>query len=209
MYTSEVDICNLALAAIGEADIDSLTEDTKRARLCARYYSKTRDHLIAEFDWPFARKARELKPLASPLNVVPEGMTGYGLPVDCVTPLDILPLGSKDEWTVLGRELFCSTRTDEECPTLRYTSLIISPGLFSAAFGNILATGLAARLCNPITKDRKLARDLYLQYTNEKKEAWAGDATIGVELNPDDDPNNDTFVTGGEDYIDTEGNQRY
>ena len=209
MYTSEVDICNLALASIGEADINSLTENTKRARLCARYYPKTRDHLISEFDWPFARKTRELKLLASTENVAPLGMSGYSLPVDCATPLDILPLGSKEEWVVIGRELYCSTRPDGDCPTLRYTSLIESPGLFSAAFGNILATGLAARLCNPITKDKALSKDLYLQYINEKKEAWTVDATIGVELNPDDDPNNDTFVNGGDDFIDTEGNQRY
>ncbi|RLC85491.1 MAG: hypothetical protein DRJ03_11505 [Chloroflexi bacterium] len=206
MYTSEVEICNLALASIGEADITSLTEETKRARLCSRYYAPTRDQMIAEFDWPFARKTAALSELSSPVNAVPEGMSAYSMPSDCVNPLDILPLGSREEWVVVGRELMT---TSGGTPTLRYTSLITATGRFSAAFGNILALGLAARLCSPLTQDKGLAKDLYIQYLTEKKEAWAGDASIGVMANPDDDPNKDTFVTGGDTTALDLGNQRY
>lgn len=208
MYTSEVEICNLALAALGEPDITSLTEDTKRARLCSRFYAATRNHLLAEFDWPFARKTAELQEVATSVNEIPAGLTAYIMPADCVTPLDLLPIGSREEWIVLGAEFICQERASDDLPVLRYTYLATATGLFSPAFGNILSLGLAARLCNPITQNKTLTKELYSQYLDEKRNAWVLNAAIGVENNSDDDPNQDTFVTGGEGIVGTEGNQR-
>lgn len=54
---TSVDICNMALAYLGNSrPITTLTDDTTEARLCSRFYDISRELLLSEFSWSFAKK---------------------------------------------------------------------------------------------------------------------------------------------------------
>ena len=57
--SSEIDICNLALARLGDdatvASIDP-PEGSAQAEQCARFYSIARDTMLEMHDWRFATK---------------------------------------------------------------------------------------------------------------------------------------------------------
>lgn len=55
MPTSKVDICNAALAKLGQdIAIVAMTEATKHARALNRAFDRVRDYVLADAAWPFA-----------------------------------------------------------------------------------------------------------------------------------------------------------
>lgn len=85
MALTPVDICNQALALVGQKEtIASLSENATPAIVCSVLYEDTRDEALADAPWPFARR-RAL------LGLLTETRTGwknaYQLPGDCVAPL--------------------------------------------------------------------------------------------------------------------------
>lgn len=57
MGLSDVQICNLALARVGQKKfIQSLSESSTPAALCNALYPNARDNVFASFPWPFATK---------------------------------------------------------------------------------------------------------------------------------------------------------
>ncbi len=61
---SAVNICNLALNQLSEQEIGGLTESSKPARLCNRYFEQSRDELCRAYDWNFASSRVVLAQLA-------------------------------------------------------------------------------------------------------------------------------------------------
>ena len=58
--TSEVAICNLALADIGSTSVVStLGESSIEAKYCNIFYTAARDALLEEIEWPFAQREVE------------------------------------------------------------------------------------------------------------------------------------------------------
>lgn len=57
---SELEICNMALAILGQTDISSLKEDTQSARLCNQYYDSVRKQLLRAHDWGFSKTRDKL-----------------------------------------------------------------------------------------------------------------------------------------------------
>lgn len=60
MATTEVSICNAALAHLGEASITALTDDTARARACNQFYGPMRDAVLRSHRWNFAQDREAL-----------------------------------------------------------------------------------------------------------------------------------------------------
>lgn len=59
-----LDICNLALAHIGDAgQITSLTDGSEQAQLCLRFWPEARDELLQTRQWSFALRRRPLVPI--------------------------------------------------------------------------------------------------------------------------------------------------
>ena len=90
--SSEVDICNLALAHIGaEAQVASINppDGSVEAGLCKRFYPIVRREMLESATWPFALKRVVLAEVANP-----SGIWGYAYarPADCVDALRILPM---------------------------------------------------------------------------------------------------------------------
>lgn len=59
--TSETTICNFALSQVGtRSTIASLTEDSNEARACNLWFDQTRDDMLQQAFWNFARKTATL-----------------------------------------------------------------------------------------------------------------------------------------------------
>ena len=90
--TASVDICNLALDAIGQLPISSILNPTTQTEdICARQYDPTRRQVLREFIFNFARKTTQLvKTANAPTH--PEFVNGYSLPNDFIR---LLTLGDR------------------------------------------------------------------------------------------------------------------
>jgi hypothetical protein len=190
---SDIGICNLALGILGADLIRSFGEKNKRSRMCEVFYYYVRDYLLAKFDWPFARAYKVLQKLDLPIEDLPLGLSGYELPADCMTPRDISPKGSATKWEIMGNVLY----TNITPVGLYYTRTAVDATAFSTTFANLLATGLAVRLCGPITQDKEMAKTLYARFKQEELDAHESDANIGNDYRSfDENPENDSFITG-------------
>lgn len=198
MSVSKIDICNIALARLGEAAIRSFDEKNKRARMCDTFFDFSRDQLLVKFDWPFAKKYVEVHPIdAEATGVsVPTGFYVYDLPHDCLIVRDVEPAGSKESWYTMEKKLYCRTPPDSDYEVyVYYTAVVVDTALYSWAFANLLSLLLAVNMCPAITQDKDLFKALSAQYENEKFESWETDANAGnVYKEPDNRPDNDSFV---------------
>lgn len=86
---SEVDICNLALANLGDtAEISSLSESSTQAQLCKRFYPIARDALLEMSAWGFSTRRALLAEVA---NLSTQWMHTYSLPPGVLNVLAVLP----------------------------------------------------------------------------------------------------------------------
>jgi len=194
MATSKVDICNVSLAMLGADSIRTLTENNKRARMASAFFDFTRDYILAKVDWSFARKYVQLQPLDQDDYTVPDNLYVYSLPSDCHVVRDMHPPGSKDKWHVMGRLFYCESDTGTDV-YIYYTAKITDITIYSSAFNNLLALGLAVKMGPALTQDKQLVGTLQEQFMVEQVNAWETDANIGNQYRAfDEDPNNDTFV---------------
>jgi len=199
MIISKLVICNMALAALGEDSIRDFDDGNKRARMCDVFYGVTRDYLLSQFDWPFARKQQKLTQMANPTDWSPEGTYEYALPADCFSPVNLWPEGSRQSWEIRGKSLYCPLdSTQGAVVVLIYTVHALDPTKYSTGYINLLALAMAVRMALPLTSDEPLAKALLQQYETEKREVWANNANQGnvFPMGNDSDPDYDSFVTG-------------
>jgi hypothetical protein len=164
--TSAVDICNMALSAIGErANIVGISppDGSVNADHCARFYPQALREVVEAADWGFATKRAALAPVA---NTIASYEFSYALPADHVATSRVLQPDSPDEhpghpYLTEGGLLYC----DVEQAVLRYR-YVPSVSAFSAHFVTAVSYRLAALLAGPITKSAKTSMammDLYLK----------------------------------------------
>lgn len=95
---SEIDICNLALANLGDAaTVASINppEGSAQAEHCARFYPIARDSLLEMHDWAFAMKRVALPLLAT--NPTLQWSYAYGAPSDMINVISVLDSQSPDD----------------------------------------------------------------------------------------------------------------
>lgn len=198
MAYSEVEIVNLALNSLGKDSIRDFSvsdDDPKSGRISERLYQITRDNLISSHDWSFARATEELR------KVDQDHVEGvlYALPSDCFVPRRLYPRGGKaNRFHIEGGNLLIPNgffRENGVKPYLKYTRLTVHTGLFKPYFVEALATALAAKLCMPMTRDRKLlpivkeeARTAYLFAARIDSNIDSGDDHVDLDLE------HDTFI---------------
>jgi len=182
---SQVQIAKLSLQHVGDRfDISSLTEFTPEAEQVNLIFNDTRDALLRQHPWNFAKK------FVSPATVagtVPGGWTFmYLYPTDAVRILGITnPLGRGQppiEFEVArnaanNRVLLC----DQESAEIVYTARVTTTEDFDAEFTMALSYSLAAKLAMPLTGDRGIAGELEKLATIYCNSAWETDASEGIE----------------------------
>lgn len=96
---SVVDICNLALAHLGDnATVASISppEGSAQAEHCARFYPIARDSLLSMHAWGFATRRASLAAVTNPTST---WQHAYALPAGCLTALAVLAPDSADDYS--------------------------------------------------------------------------------------------------------------
>lgn len=158
MADSDVAICNLALAHLGNGKgIASLTERSAEARACSLWYEQTRDELLREFAWPFAARRGALTLIAALSGAewgysyrVPAGtlavrqlLSPYGFRIPSAT--NRVPFLLEHDGT--GAVLY----TDLPDAQLTYTVRVTDVTAFPPDFVQLLALKLAANMAPQLT----------------------------------------------------------
>lgn len=181
--TSPIDICNMALAHIGErSDINSIDppEASVEAQRCAQFYPMTRRTLLALHPWSFATKRFTANDL-SPANDVPQAWAyAYGLPSGVIRITGVYdPADWRDETYAdqiayeIGsdssgpRILFCNVPD----AIIRYTFDQTDSTFYPPLFVEALAWLLAGKLAGPTIKGTEGMR--VAQGATQTGMAWA------------------------------------
>ena len=163
---SVVDVCNLALAHLGdEATVSAISpsDGSAQADHCARFYPIARDICLERHDWNFARRRAVISATA---NTPPETWSyEYAMPANVIRVLMVM-----DESGDENRPRTFMQGTDssgakviwanEPNATLLYTHAVTDTTKFSTLFVDCLSYLLASYLAGPITKDMKMIQGM-------------------------------------------------
>lgn len=171
---STVDICNLALAHLGNAaSVASISppDNSAEAAHCARFYPMARATLLEMHPWPFATRREALAKTAN----TPGGNWSfeYLLPTSCVRVWSVLSPGAADD--AVSDPFVQETASDgtsvllsnTENAVARYTFAITDPTKHSPLFDSSLSVLLASYIAGPLTKDRAVVAAMYQRFMSE------------------------------------------
>lgn len=175
MNTGNTQVCNMALALLGEQRIKELSEDTKEGRLCSVHFEQTRREVIQRHQW---RDARKRASLARLLDGPAFGwLYQFQLPGDLIKIIEVR-LGTEMDtaapqrsWLIEGTKLLTNCQSTailyvRDAPTVELRPLLI----------NAIATLLAAKMALSLTGDSRLQRALFQKAEEDIYEAWLQDA---------------------------------
>ena len=162
MPYTQVQICNLALAKVGDdaAQITSLTDGSNEAALCSKFYEPTLRELLSMHTWNFAKSYGELS--ASTTDPSFGWDYSYPLPADCIRPIELRSYSASraykllDEWRPVGRNIY----TNAASAYLVYVKYETDPNLMPPLFIRALYTGLASKLAFVLTEDKTVVASL-------------------------------------------------
>lgn len=175
---SDVDVCNLALANLGDsANIACINppEGSAQAAHCARFYPIAREALLEMHDWNFATRRIALSLLSA---TIAPWQYCYAKPNLIKKVISVIPPSADDDYTSPsvstyneddvvttavpqpyaletlsdGTEVIC---TNQEDAVLRYTVSVTDPTKFSSLFVLALGWLLASMLAGPILKGKE------------------------------------------------------
>ena len=150
---TDVQICNLALARLGDARITTLADATAQAQYCSLFYAQTVAELQADFDWSFCREQQNLSGGTSPITGY---SVKYSLPSDFIHALRVNGIDASENfgnWEIIGTELHTSFSGSI---SLDYISNITDETMYPAIFVEALSIKLAAVLAMPLTGSKDL-----------------------------------------------------
>jgi hypothetical protein len=146
-------ICNLALARLGDSRIANLNDATAQAQYCSLFYTQTVEELQAEFDWQFCRKQVNLTSGTAPISGY---SLQYTLPTDFLRALRFGNVDSNENfgvWEIIAERI----HTNLSSPVaLDYIAAVTDPAKFPALFVELLTIKLAGLLAMPLTGSKDL-----------------------------------------------------
>jgi len=161
MVSSEVEVCNQALARLGDERIASLGDDSAAANFCQALYPQTRDEVLRSHNWNFAMKRACLCRLS--VNPLFGWRYQYELPADFLR-MDILngrrEADGKGLYEIEGRKLL----TNEGCAKIRYVARVTDCTLYDSLFVEALVAKLAFKLAKPLTDSEGVASAMLQEY---------------------------------------------
>lgn len=172
MAASVVGICNSALVKIGGELISTLSDDTKRARLCNEQYEKKRDEVLYSHPWNFALTRTTLSPdVAEPEY---EYAYQYSMPSDCLRVYRMED--DSIEFKVEGRKILC----DESSLSFLYIAKIVDVTKFTPLFCEALSYALAEDLAFSLRNSVPLAKSMAEMREQVMRRARSLDAQEGT-----------------------------
>jgi hypothetical protein len=179
---SVIDICNLALAHLGDvASVSSIDppEGSAQAEHCARFYPSARDAMLEMHNWAFASRDIEGTLLAD--EVFPDWSFCYARPANALKIQKVFsntsfahPHWATNVGTPDGSAPFtCMTSragqqvilTEVENATIRYTERVEDTARYSPLFISALSHFLASMLAGPLLKGKDGAEQATNQIT--------------------------------------------
>ena len=150
---TDIQICNLALARLGDSRITALNDATAQAQYCSLFYAQTLEELQADFDWSFCRKQVNLTSGTAPITGY---SIQYALPADFIRAIRLGNIDASENfgsWEIVGTNL----HTNIASPVaLDYIALVTTTTSFPAIFVEALSMKLAAVLAMPLTGSKDL-----------------------------------------------------
>lgn len=176
MSSTETEICNSALIKVGADTIASLTDNSKRARLCNKLYGTCRDEVLYAHPWNFAIKRVQLARLST--SPTYEFTYAYQLPSDVLRVLGTKGsdlYGPTLNWQREGDTIV----SDESSMMVRYIAKITDVQKFNSMFKEVLALRIAGDLAYPLTQSNSLTDRLKKEYREWIRESRSFDAQEG------------------------------
>lgn len=186
-------IAKLALHHLSDRfDLETLTDPTPEAEAINLVYDTTRDALLREHPWKFAKAYR--CPTAIATGTPPANWDYMFVYFDDAVKIItiISPMGRK----VLPAKFDIARNaegikvilTDVESPEFQFTQRIVDPYEFDALFTQAFAYRLAADVCLTLTGDRGLMKEMNALADEKVGQAQSDDANEGVGEEQDRDP---------------------
>lgn len=170
---SDVDICNMALTAIGHKTITSLLEASEAARKCNVYLQKVIDAVLRAYPWNCAMARATLVQIAE--TPVFGFSYKYALPTNPYC-LRVLQLSDKSmKFKIEGGVLLC----DEATAKILYIARIAA-GSMDSLLVDTVAARMAAELAYPLANSHTLQANMWKIYETKIEEAYQVDAQEGT-----------------------------
>lgn len=187
--SSEVEICNMALAGIGIGqEISSRDEGSQEASKCDLFFDSCRDRVLRDFDWSFARRYTTLGLVAEDPNT--DWVYSYRYPSDCLEVRGIVGATRKDTTKIpfsLGSDASGKLiYTDQPEAVVRYTVRITDSEIFDPIFVSAFAGLLGAKIGPGLSRSPELVKLSYQFYLSDLASARANDQNeSGQDAAPD------------------------
>lgn len=181
MATSDVQICSLALMAIGHETITSLNGTDKASRFCKRWYNPVRQEILRMHTWNFAT----VRDALVALNETPE----YGYSYVFQLPNDLLRLiqceDPREDYRIQGRKIY----VNNSALKIEYIRDETDANQFDALFVQCLVARLAMRLASSLGTSEEAKKDAKEMWDECRRSATFIDASEGNGPEYTDDAN--------------------
>jgi len=165
---AEASLANRALARLGADLIRDTAEDTPVARQVRSVFATTRDELLRDYEFNFAKKYLELSEDGAYAAPKADWLYAYTVPTSPVI-LKLLEIDGDPEshYEIIGagasRRLLCSIITTAGTPNklvVKYVERIVDPASWDSLFQDALVLRVASKLAVPLVKRPDLAQAL-------------------------------------------------
>lgn len=153
---TKIDLCSMALLKLGEAPIQSLSDDTASAQLARTLFEPITDALIASHPWRFA---------ISQLDLVPDADGNFVIPTNVLRVL-------KSNGNIVGNKIISPSDKITITACVR-----VDVDKYPSYFVSLVATKLAMEFCIPLSGDQNVFRMLTALYESELQSAKFIDST--------------------------------
>lgn len=174
MAITQVGICNVALARLGQTPIVTIGEGTVAANYCSALWDSCYKTTLRKHPWNFAVKVALLVEV-TPAETNLEWDYVFTAPTDLLRALCILPASDKVEFEVKYNRIF----SNQETCNLKYIYLNSTYTEWDDMFADAVAFRLASELAVPITGDMNKQQAFYKAWLMAISDARTYDAREG------------------------------
>lgn len=153
---TKIDLCSMALLKLGEAPIQSLSDDTAAAQLARTLFEPITDALIASHPWRFAIRQ---------LDLVSDSDGNFVIPNNVLRVL-------KSNGDIVGNKIIAPSDKITITACVR-----VEVDKYPSYFLSVVATKLAMEFCIPLSGDQTVFRMLTALYESELQSAKFTDST--------------------------------